>query len=62
MREEAGKIAPGKTTEGPEGHSKDLAACPKCSGKSLKCSVLCTKVLESGLCLKRSFGCCVNSE
>lgn len=42
-------MATGKSTEGLEGHSKDLGACPRCSGKSLKCSVLCTAMLESGL-------------
>lgn len=62
IREEAGKTATGKTTEGLNGHPKSLAACPKCSEKSLKCSVLCTEMLVSDLCLKRSSGCCVYSK
>ena len=52
--EDPGKIATGKTTEGLDGHPKGLASCPKCSEKSLKCSVLCTEMLVSDFCLKRS--------
>lgn len=62
IREEAGKVATGKTTEGLDGHSKDLAAYSKCKEKSLKCSVLCTEMLVSDLCVERSSGCCVYSE
>lgn len=38
-REKTGETAVGKATEGPDGHSKDLGFCPKCRGKSWKCSV-----------------------